>query len=335
MSRAETSGILSRRRFVALVAGVLVFPRGAPAQQPDRMYRLGWLSVGTVGAKEAYQVAFVERLRELGFAEGRNLVIEYRSADGHIERLPALAAELVRLRCDIVFAPGSRFNLTAATQAGGETPIVIVANDYDPVATGDVASLARPGGRITGLSQQQTEAPAKRLELLRELLPKVRRIAVLADASTTSQLRVVQAAAKQLGITLQVLELKSLPYDYDAAFADAARGKAEALLALVSGLFVPARRYIPELALKHRLPSMFGNYLWAESGGLMSYGPDFSALYRRAAEQTGLILKGAKPADIPIQQASEFELVINMKTARTLGVPIPPSMQLRTRRTIE
>ncbi|HYE89921.1 MAG TPA: ABC transporter substrate-binding protein, partial [Terriglobales bacterium] len=322
---------MRRRRFLTGLAGVLILPGVAAAQPTDRTYRLGWLSSGAART-EAYSVAFTERLRELGFVEGRNLIVEFRSAATRNERLPELAADLVRLNCDVLLAPGSRFVLAAAKQASRDTPIVMVAIDYDPLATGDVASLARPGGRVTGVSQHQLEAPGKRLELLRELIPKVRRVAVLADAATTGQLPVVQAAAKRLGIVLQTLELKTAPYDYDGAFADAARGKAEALLALTSGNFVPARRRIPELALKHRLPSMFGNYLWAEAGGLVSYGPDFLAIFRRAAEQVALVLRGTKPADLPIEQASEFEMVINLKTARALGITIPPSLQARIHR---
>ena len=317
------------------LGGVLAWPRFALAQQAERTYRVGWLSAGAPRT-EPYNVAFVQRLRELGFAEGRNLVIEFRTAEGRIERLPELAADLARQNCDVFLAPGTEAGLAAIKQASRDTPIVIVANDYDPVATGHIASLARPGGRITGVSSQlESELPAKRLELLKELLPKAKRIAVFSDTSTGGQLKAVQAGAKRLGVALQVIEFKRAPYDYESAFDEAVRAKADALLVFASGLFVPARRQIPELALKHRLPSMFGNYLWADAGGLLSYGPDFSEFYQRAAEQVGRILKGAKPAEMPVEQATRFELVVNLKTAKVLGLTIPQSILVRTDRVIE
>ena len=317
-----------RRTFLMALGGALAWPRFALAQQPDRTYRVGWLSSSTPRT-ESYFVAFEQRLRELGFAEGRNLVIEFRFAEGRIDRLPELAADLARQKCDVLLAPGTEAGLAAIKRASRDTPIVMVANDYDPVATGHIASLARPGGRITGVSQLQSELPAKRLELLKEVLPKARRVAVFSDTSSAGQLEAVQAGAMRLGVTLQVLEFTRAPYDYDGAYAASVRAKAEALLVLASGNFVPARRRIPELALKHRLPSIFGNALWAEAGGLMSYGPNFSDFYRRAAEQVSTILRGATPADMPVEQPTVFELMINLKTAKALGVTIPQSVLVR------
>ena len=327
-------GMNTRRHFLVALGGVLAFPRLALSQQSGRTYRLCWLSSGAQRT-ESYNVAFVERLRELGFAEGRNLVIEFRSAAGRHERLSEMAADLAQQNCDVLIAPGPESNLVALKQASHNTPIVMLAADYDPVATGHVASLARPGGRITGVTQLQTELPLKRLELMKELLPKVRRVAVLADTSTTDQLKVASAGARHLGLELHVHEFKQAPYDYEGAFAQFARGKAEALLALASGFFVPARRKIPELALKHRLPSMFNNYLWAETGGLLSYGPNFFHSYRRLAEMAGMILNGAKPTEIPVEQPTTFELVINLRTARTLGIAIPSAFRARAERLIE
>jgi putative ABC transport system substrate-binding protein len=322
-----------RRTFLMVLGGALAWPRFALAQQPDRTYRVGWLSSSTPRT-ESYYVAFEQRLRELGFAEGRNLVIEFRSAEGRIDRLPELAADLARQKCDVLLAPGTEAGLAAIKRASRDTPIVMVANDYDPVATGHIASLARPGGRITGVSQLQSELPAKRLELLKEVLPKTKRIAVFSDAATAGQFTAVETGAKRLGVELQLLEFKRAPFDYERAFAEAIRAKAQALLVLVSGLFVPARRQIPELALKHRLPSMFGNYLWAEAGGLMSYGPNFSEFFRRAAEQVSMILKGANPAGMPVEQPTVFELVINLKTVKALGVTIPQSVLVRADKVI-
>jgi putative ABC transport system substrate-binding protein len=262
-------------------------------------------------------------------------VIEFRTTEGRIERLPEFAADLARQNCDVLLAPGTEAGLVALKQASRDTPIVMVANDYDPVATGHIASLARPGGRITRVFQLQTELPVKRLELLKELLPRAKRIAVFSDTATADQLKAVQAGAKRLGVALQVLECKRAPYAYEGAFAESGHAKSEALLVLASGNFVPARRQIPELALKHRLPSMFGNYLWADAGGLLSYGPNFSEFYRRAAEQVSMILKGAKPTGMPVEQPTRFELVINLKTAKALGITIPQLIRFRADRVIE
>ena len=324
----------NRRKFLIALGGVLALPRFGLAQEADRTYRVGWLA-STGRRAEPYNIAFEQRLRELGFAEGRNLVVEFRATEGRIETLPELAADLARQNCDVLLAPGTEATLAAIKQASRDTPIVMVAVDYDPVATGHIASLARPGGRITGVSQQQLELPAKRLELLKELLPTAKRIAVFSDTGTAGQLRAVQAGAKRLDVALQVLEFTRTPYDYNRAFAESVRAKAEALLVLTSAHFVPARRQIPELALKHRLPSMFGNAVWAEAGGLLSYAPNFSEFYRRAAEQVSLILKGAKPAGMPVEQPTTFELVINLKTAKALGLTIPPLLLLQANRVIE
>ena len=331
-----------RRRFLTTLGGVLAAARFALAQQSGRTYRLGILdstgniSPGSITKRdEPYYVAFYQRLRELGFAEGQNLVIEHRTSRGQVERLPELAADLARQNCDVLVAPGTEATLIALEQASRDTPIVVVAVDYDPEATGHIASLARPGGRITGMTHIQSELPAKRVELLKELLPSARRIAVLADSSNTGQLASAQAGANRVGVELQVLEFKRAPYDYERAFAEAVRAKAQALLALGSANFVPARRQITELALKHRLPSMFHHSLWAEFGGLMSYGPNFANTFRRAAEQVGMVLNGRKPAEMPVEQPTKFELVINLKTAKALGLTIPQSVLLRADQVIE
>ena len=323
-----------RRQFlIAICAGAIAVPRWTRAQPAERVFRIGWISpINDI--IEPYAQAFVQRLRELGFVEGRNLVIEHRH-DGRPERLPELAAEVARLNCDLFFAPGDEARLVGWKRASRDTPIVIVALDYDPVATGHVTNLARPGGRITGITALQSALPAKRLELLKELLPAARKVAVFATAGTTGQLEVTQDAARRLGIALHVVEFKSAPFDYEAGYADAVRAKSDALLALASALFVPGRRTITELALKAGLPSMFNQSLWAEFGGLLSYGFNFPDLYRRAAEQTAAILRGAKAADIPMEQGTKFEFTINMKTAKALGIKIPQSIQVRVDRVIE
>jgi putative ABC transport system substrate-binding protein len=293
-----------------------------------------WLSSGA-GRGEKYNIAFVERLRELGFAENRNLVIDFRSAEGRLDRLPKLAAEAARTKCDVFFAPGPEAVLAGARQGSRDEPIVIMANDYDPVATGHITNLARPGGRLTGVSMLQAELPAKRLEVLKELVPRVKRVGVLADSSTKGQLARTHGAAERIGVELVVHEFQQSPYDYDAAFAQFTAGKAQALLVLASGFFVPARQAIPQLALKHRLPSMFNNDLWVEAGGLLSYGPDFPANYRRAAEQVARIFRGAKAGDIPFEQAPAVALAVNLRTAKALGIEIAPAARARVDRVIE
>ncbi len=323
-----------KRRPILGLAAVASLTPWAHAQQPGRNYKLGWLSPGAQRT-EVYNLAFTERLREVGFAEGRNLTVEFLSAGGLVDRLPALAAELAQRRCDIYMAPGPEATLAAIKQVTRDEPIVIAANDYDPVATGHVASLARPGGRITWVYQLQEELSAKRLALLREMLPKARRIAVLADSATQRQLVLVRAAAKTMGLELVVHEFTQGPYDFETAFVGFARAKADAVLPLGSGLFVPARRKLTELALHHRLPGMFNNALWTEAGGMMPYGVDFPAAYRRAADMVAAVLKGAKPADLPVEQSSVIEMVVNLRTAKTLGVSLPQGILLRANRMIE
>ena len=327
--------MISRRRLlVAPGAVALAVSRWARAQSVGGSYRVGWISTSD-SFKEPYSLAFVQRLAELGFVEGRNLAIERRHGDNKLERMPALAADLGRLKCDVYFGGGSEANLAALTQASRETPIVFVAVDFDPVATGDVASLARPGGRVTGVTALQSELPAKRLELLKELLPAMGKVAVFANEQTAAQLALVQGTARRLGLALHVVDFKRPPFDYEVGFADASRAKADALFVLGSGLWVPARRLIPELALKARLPTMFHQTQWVEVGGLMSYGFNFPVMWRRGAEMVANILRGAKPGNIPMEQPTGYELVFNLKTAKALGIKIPQSLLVRAERVID
>jgi putative tryptophan/tyrosine transport system substrate-binding protein len=332
---AEGKCMISRRDFLLRSgAAALALPRGARAQQAGRTYRVGWMSASDT-FKEPYTLAFVQRLAELGFVEGRNLVLERRHGDNQLERLPALAAELGKVKCDVYFGGGAEATLAALTQASRDMPIVFVAVDFDPVATGDVASLARPGGRVTGLTALQSELPAKRLELLRDLLPAVSKVAVFANEQTATQLALVQGTARRLGLALHVIDFGRPPFDYEAGFADAVQAKADALFVLGSGLWVPARRLIPQLALKARLPTMFHQAQWAEAGGLMSYGFNFPDMWRRGAEIVVDVLRGAKPGSIPMEQPKLYELVINLKTAKALGIKIPESLLVRAKRVIE
>jgi putative ABC transport system substrate-binding protein len=314
MRVAGRRGFFSRRGVALWVVGACwALPGSARAQQAGRHYRLGW--VGTTAPDgEPYNRAFVSRLAELGFVAGRNLSMEYRDARVGTERLNHTVAELERMNCDVIFAPGTELYLRAVEKATRDVPIVIVSNDYDPVATGHVTNMARPGGRITGVSQLQVELPAKRLEVMKELLPRARRVGVLADVSTAGQLAVTRQAAGRLGFELVVHEFAQSPYDLGAAFDAFVRGRADAMVAL---------------------PSMFNNYLWAEAGGLISYGPNFSASYSRAAELVAKILNGARPAEMPIEQPNAVEMVVNVRTAKALGISVPVSIQARADRVIE
>jgi len=313
---------------------MLLMPRCAWAQTAERRYRLGWL--GTVNIlNEPYSQAFVQRLGELGFLDGKNLSITFRHAAGRVDALPGFAAELVKLNCDVFFGAGPEASLVALKQATRNTPIVFLAVDFDPVAIGLVAGLARPGGLVTGITAVQSILPGKRLELLKELIPHARKVGVFTNEQTAGQLAVAQDAARRLGLALHVVEFKQPPFDYEAGVLDTARAKADALFVLGSGLFVPGRRKIPELALKVKLPSVFHHSQWAEAGGLMSYGFNFSGMWRRGAEMVGEILRGARAGDIPMEQPNTYELVINMKTAKALGISIPQSMQLRADRILQ
>lgn len=323
-----------RRAALVGALGLLALPRWAGAQQAERVWRIGWIGTSD-SIKEPYSQAFVQRLQELGFVDGRNLKIEYRHAAGRLDRLPDIAAELARLKPDVYFGGGTEASLAALKTTTGDTPIVIVAADFDPVATGHVTNLARPGGRITGVTPLQSVLPAKRLELLKELLPSAHKVAVFTNAGTVGQLEVTREAARRLGLTLHVAEFKREPFDYEAAFAEIARTRPDALFVLGSSLFVPARRLIPELAIKAKMPTMFHQAQWAEVGGLASYGFSFSDMYRRAAEQVAAVLRGAKVGDIPMEQGSKFELVINLHTAKALGLTVPQSIMLRADRVID
>jgi len=326
--------VVRRKLLLTIGAGALAPPRWAWTQTPGRSYRVGWISA-TDSFKEPYCQAFVQRLAELGFVEAGNLTIERRHGDNKIERLPALAADLGKLKCDAYFGGGGEGTLAALTQASRQTPIVFVAVDFDPVATGDVASLARPGGRVTGVTAMQSELPAKRLELLKELLPNMGKLAVFTNEQTAAQLALVQGTARRLGLAMHVVDFKRPPFDYQAGFAEAVRAKAEALFVLGSGLWIPARHLIPELALKAKLPTVFHQAQWVEAGGLISYGFNFMTMWRRGADMLASVLRGMKASDIPMEQPTQYELVINMKTAKALGVKVTQSILVRADNLIE
>ena len=328
---------MNRRAFLATLAGgLLAAPLAAGAQQVGKVYRIGYLSAGSDTANPRVREAFRQGLRELGWVEGQNIIIEYRWAEGRFDRLPGLAAELVRLKVDVLVAAPTPAAL-AAKNATGTIPIVGMSLT-DPIGLGLVASLARPGGNVTGVSYSVgAEIFGKDLELLKEVVPRVRRVAVLSNpASPARPLTIsnVKDAARSLGLQLQLLEARG-PRDFDGAFAAMAKERVGALLVVTDPAFIPHRARLVDLAVKNRLPSIFTQREDAEAGGLMSYGPRLSDLHRRGATYVDKILKGAKPADLPVEEPTKFELVINLKTAKALGLTIPPSLLQRADQVIE
>ena len=325
------------RLATAVVLLLLAAPLAtAAAQSPEKVPQVGFLGPRTRADNAGFVDAFLQGLRELGWVEGKTIVIEYRWAEGRSDRLPDLAAELVRLKVDVILA-GSTAVAVAAKNATGTIPIVM-ATGGDPVGLGLVASLARPGGNVTGLSfGVGADTVGKGLELLKETVPKVRRVAVLSNPANPSQalaIKNVSVAARAVGVQLQLLEARD-PNEFDNAFAAMARERAEALLVVLDPFFGFHRARLSDLAAKNRLPAMYGSREYPEAGGLMSYNTDFRHNFRRSATYVDKILKGAKPADLPIEQPTKFELVINLKAAKVLGLIIPPSLLLRADQVIE
>ncbi len=325
MSKQEITRRLYPVGLVATLAlAILLTPLAANAQPPGKVFRVGVLLPASPGFP-TFQV-FKQRLQALGYVEGQNLALEVRAAEGQFERLPGFAAELVRLHVDVIVASGPEATLRAARGATDTIPIVMRARDYDPMALGYVAGLARPGGNITGVVQQRLEVTAKHLELLKAALPTVTWVAVLWDDASADQRRAAEAAARALGMQLQPVELRHPPYEFAGAFAAAAQGQAEALLVLNSPIFFMQHEHIMGLLAKSHLPTMFGNSESARAGGLMSYDVDNVATWRRVADYVDKLLKGAKPADLPVEQPTKFELVLNLKTAQALGITFPPTL---------
>lgn len=305
-------------------------PLCAEAQPAGKVARLGVL---LLGAADPNLDAFRQGLRELGHIEGQNLVIEYRTAEGNAGRLADLAVELVRLKPDVIFALGGDV-APFAKHATRTVPIVMV-NSADPVKGGLVASLARPGGNVTGVTALSADLAAKRIQFLKEAAPAISRVGVLWNPDhADDELHETQAAARTLGIQIQSLEVRG-PADFEGAFQAAVRGRAEAVIVVSSRQMTLNRARILEFAGSSKLPLVCGWGPWAQGGALFSYGPELNPLVRRAATYVDKILRGAKPADLPVEQPTKFELVINMKTANALGLTIPPSLQLRADRVID
>ena len=327
---------MNRRTFIVTTASFLAAPLAAEAQQAGGVHRMGFLTSGSATASWRAVDAFRQGLRERGWVEGQNIVIDYRSAEGVFDRLPDLAAELVRLQVQVMVA-GPTPAAVAARNATREIPIVMWAVG-DPVGLGLIASLARPGGNVTGTSfSVGMDTVGKQLELLKETVPKVRRVAVLSNPANPAHalaLSIVKIAAQSLGVQFELLEARS-PSEFEGAFAAMAKERVAALLVLTDGVFFLHRARLVSLAAKNRLPAMYQLREYVEAGGLMSYAPSTQDLFGRTASFVDKILKGAKPADLPVEQPTKFELVINMKIAKSLGLTIPPSLLARADEVIQ
>jgi len=325
------AGVLSILIAVTLLTvGVI-----AEAQQPAKVPRIGYLIGGSLSSISNRTEAFRQGLRELGYVEGKNIVIEWRSAEGKLDRLPALAAELVRLKVDVIVS--SAASQTPVAKEATKTIPIVMAQDNDPVETGVVASLARPGGNITGLSALGPELSGKRLELLKEVVPKLSRVAVLGTSTIpgyTLSLKETERAAGAFGVKLQYIDVLD-PRDIENAFRAASSGRAEAVLALGGPVLLTLRTQVADLAVKNRLPVIYPRPEFVEAGGLMTYGVDIADLHRRAAKYVDKILKGAKPADLPVEQPTKFELIINLKAAKQIGLTIPPNVLVRADKVIK
>ncbi len=318
--------------FIVVVLGVGAI---AEAQQPTKIPRIGYLGTNFPTTNPARYEAFRQGLRELGYVEGKNIVIEWRYAEAKLDRLPALAAELVRLKVDVIVTSGPPAT-RPAKEATATIPIVM-AQDPDPVGSGFVASLARPGGNITGLATLAPEISGKQLELLKEIVPKLSRVAVLGTSTqpgNAQSLRETERAAGALGVKLQYLDVLG-PKDIETAFRAAGKGRADAVLVLASAVLSSQRKQIVDLAAKSRLPAVYGQPESMDAGGLMFYGASITEMFRRAATYVDKILKGAKPADLPVEQPTKFELVINLKAAKQIGLTIPPNVLARADKVIK
>jgi len=327
---------MKRREFITLLGGAgVVWPLAARAQQPGKPVRIGFLgaSLNAPATAGLFQ-QFLDELRDGGFSEGQNLIVEHRRVDDPRGTFVA-AAELMRLQVDLIVAQGPEVALQAVVGASRSIPIVLQAINYDPVERGYVASLARPGGNITGLFFRQAELAAKKVELLAQAFPERTRLGILWDALTADELSAAERAAKSLNLELRTVKLETAPYDFTAAFRIIAQDDARMLLVLSSPFFAEHRRQLAELAIQHRLPAMFIFKSYVEAGGLMAYGADQAAMYRRAGAYVAKILKGTKPADLPVEQPTKFELVINLKTAKLLGLTIPDKILARADEVIE
>jgi len=335
-SRSKDSALVAQHTVFAFALSVLLFALCvcADAQQPNRVFRIGLLAAGSPATSPAREAAFRQGLRELGYVEGKNIVIDHRNAEGKIDRLPTLGAELVRLKVDVIVTAGG-ISTRSAKNATVTIPIVMT-QDIDPVQNGFVASLARPGGNITGLSTLSPEISGKQMELLKEIVPKITRVAVFGTTTnpgTEEALKATELAAAAFKIQLQYLDVVGSK-DIDQAFQSSSKTRVDAVLVLISSVLNGRRTQVVNLAVKNRLPAIYPFPEFVEVGGLMSYGVSFADLWRRAATYVDKILKGAKPAELPVEQPTKFEFVVNLKAANQIGVTIPPNVLARADRVI-
>jgi putative tryptophan/tyrosine transport system substrate-binding protein len=320
----------------AILVGAMLFALSvsARAQQAQKIPRIGYLQVTASSAVAARTEAFRLGLRELGYVEGKNIVIDWRSADGKLERLPALATELVRFKVDAIVTSGA--TATRAVKEATKTIPIVMSNDPDPVGDGIIASLARPGENITGLSALAPELNGKRLEVLREVVTKLSRVAVLRVPTSLGggQKKDLELAAKAFGVTLQYLDVL-VSKNIETTFQAVSKGRADGVLVLASGIISAQRAQIADLAVKNRLPAIYHEPRYVEAGGLMSYGVSVLNLDRRAATYVDKILRGAKPADLPVEQPTKFEFIVNLKAAKQIGLTIPPNVLARADKVIK
>jgi putative ABC transport system substrate-binding protein len=328
--------VADKRAFcIAFCAILFALCFSVEAQQPGRVPHIGYLNVASLSLNAVRIEALRQGLRELGYTEGKNIVIEYRSADGKVDRLNELAAELVRLKVDVIVTAGPA--PTRAAKAATSTIPIVMTQDPDPVGNGFIASLAHPGGNITGLSRLSPEISGKQLELLKETVPKLSRVAVLGTSTFLGQallLREIGLAAGPLGVQLQSLDVLG-PKDIETAFRAATDQRAEAFIVSTGGILSAQRTRILEYVVKNRLPAIYSDPQYVEAGGLMSYGVNLADLYRRAATYVDKILKGAKPADLPVEQPKKFELIVNLKAAKQIDLTIPPNVLARAAKVIK
>jgi putative ABC transport system substrate-binding protein len=317
-----------------LITVSLITVPSAVAQQPKKIPWIGFLGGGSASANAGRLEAFRQGLRELGYVEGKNIVIEQRWAEGKLDRLALLAAELVRLKVDIIVSAGP--TVTRVAKEAAVTIPIVMGFDDDPVGSGFVASLARPGGNITGLSALSPELSGKQLELLKEIIPRLSRVTVVGSSvhpGTAQSIKEMELAAAAFKVQLQHIDVLE-PKDIETAFGAASKGRADAVLVLTSVVTNSHRKEIVELAVKNRLPAIYYTAEWVETGGLMTYGASFTDLFRRAATYVDKILKGAKPAELPVEQPKKFEFIINLKAAKQIGLTIPPNVLARANRVI-
>jgi putative ABC transport system substrate-binding protein len=327
---------MKRRDFMGIIVAAATWPRAAGAQRTEKLRRIGFLgpAISKPSMMVANYQAFLEELRTLGFNEGRNLAIAYSEIDDP-RGLSVIAAELVQSKPELIVVSGTEAMLRAALAPNRGIPIVLIAINFDPIERGYIASLARPGGNITGVIFRQLELAQKQVELLQQAFPGKTRLTILYDAQTADQFSAAEQRARSLNFQIEGVKLESPPYDFDAAFRRAAAGGAEMVLLQSSPHFIPLQFRIEELTKVYRLPTMFLFKPYVEAGGLMSYGVEFPPMYRRTADYVVKILKGAQPADLPAEQATKFEMVINLKTAKLIGIDLPTAMLLRADHVIE